>query len=195
MRIVITGAADGLGREITNQFKDNDLILIDYNEVKLKEIAKKMSANSYICDLSSAEEIKVACDDIKKRFKEIDVLINCAGVWLDESKETDLEKYKNMILVNLFGPIAMIQGLLPIFVKQKNGLIININSQSGVERERATGAVYGATKAGLVAYRQNLKKELGKNGIRMTDICPGLIGTGLFEKAGVEISDNVFNKY
>ena len=194
MNIVITGAADGLGREIAKEFKNEHLILIDYDKQKLSKVAKELKAEHYVCDLAVAQEIESICKNIESRM-DVDILINCAGAWLDEKTETDLKKYQNMILVNLFAPIAMIKSFLPKFIKKKKGLIININSQSGVERERATGAVYGATKAGLIAYRQNMKKELGKNGVRMTDICPGLIETGLFEKAGVNVPDDIFKQY
>jgi short-subunit dehydrogenase len=194
MKIVITGAADGLGREIANQLKEHELILIDYDEPRLKDIAKRIKANSYVCDLTKSAEITEVCRDILAKNTKIDILINFAGVWLDEQKESNLEQYRNMILVNLFSPIAMIQSLLPKFIKQKKGLIININSQAGVEKEEGS-PVYGATKAGLDIYRKNVKRYFGKNGIKITDICPGMIETKLFEKAGVNISDKVFKDY
>jgi gluconate 5-dehydrogenase len=102
MKIVITGAGEGLGREISNQLKDNELILIDYDENKLKDVAKKIDAKYYVCDLTNSEEIKNTCGEILTTNKKIDVLINCAGVWLNEQVEKDLEQYKNMILVNSF---------------------------------------------------------------------------------------------
>lgn len=193
MNIVITGAADGLGKEIASQFKDEHLILIDYDKEKLLNLAKQLKAEYYLCDLAVAQEVESVCHNIKSRM-DIDILINCAGIWLDETKENDLKKYQNMILVNLFAPIAMIKCFLPKFIKQKKGLIININSQAGVEREEGS-PVYGASKAGLTMYRENIKRKLGKNGIRITDICPGMIETGLFEKAGVDVSNDMFKKY
>lgn len=194
MKIVITGAADGLGREIANQLKENELILIDYDEPRLKDIAKKLKATSYLCDLTKSSEISEVCRDILSKNNKIDILINCAGVWINEQVETNLEQYRNMILINLFAPIAIIQLLLPKFIKQKKGLIININSQAGVEKEEGS-PVYGATKAGLDTYRKNIKQYFGKNGIKITDICPGMIETKLFEKAGVNVSDKTFKNY
>ena len=99
-----------------------------------------------------------------------------------------------MILVNLFAPIAMIKSFLPTFIKQKKGLIININSQAGVEKEEGS-PVYGATKAGLDIYRKNIKRHLGKNGRKITDIYPGMIETKLFEKAGVNVPEKTFKDY
>lgn len=195
MKIIITGAADGLGKEIAKEYKDSDLILIDNDEEKLEEIAKKLRVKYFVCDLAKASAIETVCEKILSENKTIDILINCAGVWLNEAEEKDLEKYRNMILVNLFGPIAMTKVLLPRFLEQKRGLIININSQAGVDRERGAASVYGASKAGLVVYRQNVKREFAKNGIRITDICPGMIETGLFEKAGVDVSQDTFKKY
>jgi short-subunit dehydrogenase len=194
MVIVLTGAADGLGREIATQLKGNELILIDCAEEKLKEVAKATKAKFFVCDLTKPENIEKTCREILISNGKIDVLINCAGVWLDEANETNLARYKNMILVNLFGPIAMTKLLLPRFRQQGSGLIININSQAGVECEE-TSPVYGATKSGLVAFRKNMKCDLNKNGIKITDVSPGFIDTKIFEKAGISIPDETFKMY
>lgn len=194
MRILITGAADGLGKEIAAALKGHNLVLIDYDKEKLFEVAKQLKAEAYVCDLSKSEDITEVCKDLLLINSRVDILINCAGVWLDESKEKNLEKYRNMVLVNLFGPIAMIKTLMPRFIEQKTGLIININSKAGVEIQEGS-PVYGATKTGLVAYRKNIRDTLAKHGVRITDICPGMIETGLFEKAGVEYSEDIFKMY
>ena len=194
MKIIITGAADGLGRELANKLKDNELILVDYAEEKLKEVANELRCKYYVCDLSNEENIEQICNDIVKNNENIDVLINCAGAWVNEQGELNLNKLKNMILVNVFGTIAMTSSLLPKFKQQKKGLIININSQAGVEREEGF-PVYGATKHALSAFRKNIKRNLGNNNIKITDIHPGMIQTKLFEKDGVKYPDQAFQAY
>ena len=122
------------------------------------------------------------------------MLINNAGIWLDESSENDLEQYKNMILVNLFGSIAVTKSFLPTFLKQKYGHIVNINSQAGVVPS-TNSPVYSATKHGMVGFRKSIRQELSNNGIKMTDIHPGMIKTELFAKAGVNFSKSLFDKF
>ena len=103
MKIVITGAADGLGRELARKLSDNKLVLIDYAEDKLKEVAKEHNCEYYVCDLSSSEQVEKTCNEILKNNEDLDVLINCAGAWVNERAELNLSKLRNMILVNVFG--------------------------------------------------------------------------------------------
>ena len=195
MNIVLTGAADGLGKEIALLLKDHNLILVDYAEAKLKEVAKQVkSKQKYVCDLTSVEDVENTTAKILNKNKKIDVVINCAGAWLNEATEQDLNKFRRMILVNMFGTIAFTKCLLPRLIEQKDGFIININSQAGVHPE-AGSPVYSATKAGLIAYRKAIKKDLGNNGIKITDIHPGMIETGLFQKAGVEFPQAAFDNF
>ena len=153
MKIIITGAADGLGKEIAKEYKDSDLILIDNDEEKLEEIAKKLRVKYFVCDLAKASAIETVCEKILSENKTIDILINCAGFGLNEAEGERLGKYRNMILVNLFGPIAMTKSfIIPEFLETKRGLIININSQAGVDREREQHQFMEHQKAGLVVY-------------------------------------------
>ena len=194
MKIIITGAADGLGRELAKKLEGNDLILLDYCEDKLKEVANENNCDYYVCDLTSAEQVEKVCKEITDKNEKIDVLINCAGAWVNEQAELNLNKLRNMILVNVFGTIGMTMSLLPKFKEQKSGLVININSQAGVEREEGF-PVYGATKSAIVAFRKNIKRQLGNNNIKITDIHPGMIQTKLFEKDGVKYPDQAFKAY
>lgn len=197
MLIIITGGADGLGKSIALKLisKGHELILIDKNVEKLESIKREFpTVEIYDCDITITQRVMEATKEILKKHKTIDVLINCAGVWLNEQSEKDLDKYKNMILVNLYGTIAMTKCLLPRFEKQNKGLIIGINSKAGVEPE-TNSPVYSATKYGLTGYRKSVRQEFGKNGIKITDICPGMIETGLFVKAGVKISKESFNNF
>ena len=194
MKIVITGAADGLGRELARKLSDNKLVLIDYAEDKLKEVAKEYNCEYYVCDLSSSEQVEKTCNEILKSNEDLDILINCAGAWVNERAELNLSKLRNMILVNVFGTIGMTSCLLPKFKEQKRGLIININSQAGVEREEGF-PVYGATKHAMAAFKKNVKRNFGNSNIKITDIHPGMIQTKLFEKDGVNYPDEAFKAY
>ena len=194
MKIVITGAADGLGRELANKLKENELILIDYAEDKLKAVSKELKCKFYVCDISNSEQVKSVCKTILTENETIDILINCAGVWVNEQGELNLEKLRNMILVNIFGTIAITSCFLEKFKKQNKGLIVNINSQAGVEREEGF-PVYGATKHALSAFRKNIKRSLGKSNVKITDIHPGMIQTKLFEKDGVNYPDQAFKAF
>ena len=197
MKIVITGGADGLGKEIVGQLiaLKHEVILIDKKKENIEKVSKELKIKEiYQCDITDTTQVIETTQEILKKHKKIDVLINNAGVWLDESKETDLGKYKNLILVNMFGTIAITKCFLPKFLEQKRGTIININSQAGIV-PTTNSPVYSATKHGLVGFRKSIRQELAQNGIKFTDIHPGMIQTGLFAKAGIDFSKSTFDKY
>lgn len=140
--VIITGAANGVGKAIADLLKNEQLILIDIDEENLKEVSKKINAKYYVCDISNDEKILNVISGIKKDYEKIDCLINCAGMWIagDMSKTeepifkemNDLNRIKKVIDTNIFGTIAMIKSIFSIMKKQGYGQIININSQSGV---------------------------------------------------------------
>lgn len=187
--IVITGAAGGVGREIAKLLKNENLFLIDFNQSGLTTLANKLKANAYVCDVSNPIQVETTFKKIAEDAKTIDVLINCAGIWSkgELSKQeyepfkniNTLERIKQLIDTNTFGIIATIKSVVPYMQKQGGGQIININSQSGVVVEEFC-PVYNASKTGGMAFSRAILSDLGKNNIKLTDICPGLINTEFY---------------
>ena len=140
--IIITGAANGVGKAVATILKDKNLILIDEDKDNLVALSNSLNANYYVCDLSDDTQIKNMVENIKNKYDKIDCLINCAGMWIsgDISKlelpvfdeMNDLSRIRKVIDTNVFGTIAMIKSIFPIMKNQGYGQIININSQSGV---------------------------------------------------------------
>lgn len=200
--VIITGAANGVGKAIANILKDNNLILIDIDEENLKIVAEQINAKYYICDVSNDKEIAKIINEIEINYKTIDCLINCAGMWIsgDLSKleqpiykeMNDLERIKKVIDTNVFGTIAMIKSIFPIMKKQGYGQIININSQSGVLCEPPF-PIYNASKTGANAFRKAIQNDLAQNNIKITDVCPGLIQTDFYKRANNELPENIMN--
>ena len=198
--IIITGAANGVGKAVANILKDNKLILIDEDKDNLTLLSDLLGADYYVCDLSSDEKIKSMIEDIKTKYEEIDCLINCAGMWIsgDMSKlespifdeMNDISRIRKVIDTNVFGTIAMIKSIFPIMKKQGYGQIININSQSGVMCEPPF-PIYNATKQSTNAFRKAIQNDLAKNNIKITDVCPGLIQTEFYIRANNELHKEV----
>ena len=138
--------------------------------------------------------------DINKKYKKIDCLINCAGMWIsgDMSKLEEpildemnsLDRVKRVIDTNVFGTIAMIKSLFPIMQEQGYGQIININSQSGVMCEPPF-PIYNASKTGSNAFRKAIQDDLARNNIKITDVCPGLIKTDFYIRANNELPKEI----
>lgn len=200
--VIITGAANGVGKAIVDVLKQENLILIDMDENNLKKVAEEIQSKFYVCDVADDKQIINIINDIKKNYEKIDCLINCAGMWIsgDMSKAEDLlyremnelSRVKKVIDTNVFGIIAMIKSIFPIMKKQGYGQIININSQSGVMCEPPF-PIYNASKTGANAFRKAIQNDLAQNNIKITDVCPGLIQTDFYKRANNELPENIMN--
>jgi len=200
---MITGAANGVGAAIARILKDNNLILIDNDEKNLLEIAKETNGQYYVCDLTDTNRINEIMMDIKCKHDKIDCLINSAGMWIsgDLSKledsvykeMNDIDRIKKVIDTNVFGTIAMIKSVYPIMKRQGYGMIININSQSGVMCEPPF-PIYNATKQSTSAFRKAIQDDLARNNIKITDIYPGLIQTDFYKRANNELPKEIMEQ-
>lgn len=200
--VIITGAANGVGRAVVQLLENENLILLDIDEKNLKELSLNTKSKYYLCDVSDDEQIVNVINDISQKCETIDCLINCAGMWIsgDMSKTeepiynemNDLNRIKKVIDTNVFGVIGMIKSIFPIMKKQGFGQIININSQSGVMCEPPF-PIYNATKQSTNAFRKAIQNDLAQNNIKITDVCPGLIQTDFYKRANNELPSNVMD--
>lgn len=194
--IIITGAANGVGKAVARELTNENLILIDIDEENLIETATELNSNYYVCNLTDSNDIESTIDKIKNKYEKIDCLINCAGMWISGDmskleepifdKMNSLERIKKVIDTNVYGTIAMIKSIFPIMKNQGYGQIININSQSGVICEPPF-PIYNATKHSTYAFRKAIQDDLARNNIKITDICPGLIQTDFYKRANNEL--------
>lgn len=145
--IVITGGSDGLGKTLTEDLaKDNKVIILATNEDKMKEVAKINNCEYFVCDVANYYEVEEVINDILDRHSKIDVLINNAGLWIQEELEVnDCDRIKDVIEVNLLGVINCSKAVINCMKENKDGLIININSQAGINY-KAERVVYNASK-------------------------------------------------
>lgn len=200
--VIITGAANGVGKAVANLLKDENLILIDIDKKNLLETAKKINSEYYVCDLTNVDNINEVIRNIGNKYNKIDCLINCAGMWISGdmskleqpifSEMNDLNRIKIVIDTNVFGTIAMIKSIFPIMQKQGYGQIININSQSGVMCEPPF-PIYNASKQSTNAFRKAIQDDLARNNIKITDVCPGLIKTDFYVRANNELPKEIMD--
>ncbi|MBE6156937.1 MAG: SDR family oxidoreductase [Firmicutes bacterium] len=185
--IVITGGSDGLGKTLTETFsKENNVIIIATNEEKMNLVAKENNCSYKVCDVSNYEKVEKAISEIIEEYKKIDVLINNAGIWIQEELDTnDSDRIKSVIEVNLLGTINVSKAVIPSMKENKDGLIININSQAGINH-KAERVVYNASKWGVTGFSKSLQDEVAKYGIRVTDVMPGMMKTEVFSRMNIE---------
>ncbi len=177
-RIVITGAASGMGRDIARLFAREGarLALLDRNESGVREVAAELSAAAYGCDVSNRAQVDKVVAEAGAALGGIDGLVNAAGILVTKQfDELDPESWDRMLAVNLTGPYNICRAALPMLRAADKATIVNIASVSALMPMAGT-AGYSASKAGLAMFTKCIAFDLGPK-IRANTICPGVIKT------------------
>ncbi|MGW7930884.1 SDR family oxidoreductase [Staphylococcus xylosus] len=184
---IVTGASSGIGASIAETLSQHGVkvVLTGRNETRLSDVAKQLRENSqseidtYIVDVTQKDEVAKLVKETENKFGRVDILVNSAGLMLSSAiTDGDVEAWGNMIDVNVKGTLYGINAVLPIFLNQSTGHIINIASISGFEVTKQS-TLYSASKAAVHTITQGLEKELAKTGVRVTSISPGMVDTPL----------------
>lgn len=189
--IVITGGSDGLGKTLANELKnDNKVIIISDNEEKIKNVANEFNCDYRVCDVKDYNRVEGVINSIINEYGNIDVLINNAGLWIQEELDNnDYQRISDVINVNLLGVINFSKAVIPFMKNAKDGLIININSQAGINH-KAERSVYNASKWGVTGFTKCLQDEVAKYGVRVSNVMPGMMKTDMFKKLNIEKNMN-----
>ncbi|KAI4256022.1 MAG: hypothetical protein LQ352_002293 [Teloschistes flavicans] len=192
--IVITGASSGIGKSTALEFARTSpqslkLILtarrLDSLNALAEDIKKEVGSGVHVLplklDVSKPDQVRGFVASLPPDFKEIDVLVNNAGLVKGVAKAPDIleEDTETMISTNVTGLINMTQAVLPIFKKRDEGGrgdIINIGSIAGREGYPG-GSIYCATKAAVRTFTDALRKELIATRIRVMEVDPGQVET------------------
>ena len=181
MAILITGASAGFGEAMCRAFTAAGFNVVGAARrmEKLQALAEELGGSFYPLqmDVSDTSSVPAALQSLPEGFKEIDCLINNAGLalGLDSADKADFADWQTMIQTNIVGLTFLTRQILPQMVERKSGYIINIGSIAG-NYPYPGGNVYGATKAFVRQFSLNLRADLAGTGIRVTDIEPGLCG-------------------
>ncbi|MEB6170049.1 SDR family oxidoreductase [Staphylococcus pseudoxylosus] len=184
---IVTGASSGIGASIAETLSQHGVkvVLTGRNKARLSDVAKQLQENSqseidtHIVDVTQKDEVAKLVKETEDKFGHVDILVNSAGLMLSSAiTDGDVEAWENMIDVNVKGTLYGINAVLPIFLNQSTGHIINIASISGFEVTKQS-TLYSASKAAVHTITQGLEKELAKTGVRVTSISPGMVDTPL----------------
>ncbi len=185
--IIVTGGNRGIGKEIVRQLAQlgHQVILTTRDLDKGREVLKELESENQVSieqlDVSSFQSIDQFVASIESKYEKVDVLINNAGIYIDGKDLTyniDLNKLEQTLQTNLYGPIALSKGLVPLLQKSNDPRIINVSSGMGATTDIAGGyPSYRISKAALNAFTINLAAEL--RDFKINAVCPGWVQTDM----------------
>lgn len=190
MVIIITGGTSGIGKETANLLASKGNIVYSLS----RHIKDDENNIHYIkCDVTKVEDVNNAINCIITKEKQIDCLINNAGIGISGALEYQSEEDINNILeVNLKGMIRLTQKVIP-FLRETKGKIINIGSIAG-ELAIPFQTMYSVTKSGVSIFSEALYNELKPFKIKVTCVMPGDTKTSFTENRKKEDNNNLYNE-
>ena len=183
---LVTGASSGIGEATARVLAEAGAhVAITARRVdRLKMIAEEIKGTgarvlSIAADLVREDENRRIVTETEARFGRLDILVNNAGVMLLSPVDSaSAEDWRRMLELNVLGPMVSSQAALPIMRARGGGHIINIASTAGrIANPNVSG--YSASKFGIVAFSESLRREVYKDNIRVTVIEPGVVATEL----------------
>lgn len=183
---LITGAANGIGRATALMLAKRgvDVVLYDVDKtgletlkVEIEELGRR--AFACVCDMGDERAINSAIEATKS-FGKIDILVNNAALWRNDSGEfvkTDPESWKRRWMVNVWGLMYLTRKLLPDMIEQKWGRVINVSSVAGRYGIRYM-VDYSTTKGAVHSFTKALAKEVAQYNVLVTSMSPGNVGNG-----------------
>ena len=181
--VLITGASTGIGEACAHAFgrRGARLILTARSAEALERVCRAVQpaqAKAVPADLTHPEEVSALVQRATACYGRVDILVNNAGVGLYQpSWEADQAQVREMMEINFFAPLALIQGIVPYMRRQGGGIIVNVSSIAG-KIPLPWLTVYSAGKAALNYLSEGLRMELNDAGIRVLVVCPGYVSTG-----------------
>ncbi len=187
---LVTGASKGIGRAIAIKFAEQGanvaftyLSSVEQGLALETALASKgVKAKGYRSDAADFGQAEKLINDVVTEFGSLDVLVNNAGITMDNLllRMTE-EMWDKIMKVNLKSCFNTVKAACRPMMKQKNGSIINMTSVVGL-KGNAGQANYAASKAGIIGFTKSIALELGSRGIRSNAIAPGFIETEMTAK-------------
>ncbi|AMD18553.1 HBL349Cp [Eremothecium sinecaudum] len=191
--VLIVGASSGIGKATATEYCDTTggqikLILAARRFKKLQEIKKDIekdfqNVKIHIVELDVSDSKKIASfvEELPEDFKDIDILVNCAGLalGLDDVGDIDPEDVETMINTNFIGLVHITQAVIPIFKAKNSGDVVNVSSISAID-SYPKGSIYCASKHAVRGFTKALRQEMNRSNIRVIEIAPGLVETEFF---------------
>ena len=171
----ITGVSSGFGRALAEAvLAKGHKVIGTVRQEAAKAPFEALSpgrATAVVLDVTDEADVHTVVDEVLEHHGRIDVLVNNAGYGLEGAvEEVSLDQVRDQFEVNVFGPVAVMQAVLPHMRKQRSGHIINVTSMGGLTAFPGVG-IYNGSKFALVGLSEGLRSEVLRDGIFVTTVC------------------------
>ncbi len=185
---IITGGARGIGKAAVKKFSSEGatVIIWDVNDQAAEQTAEEINKTGgkveYAhVDITSFESVSAAAEAVHNKYKQIDILINNAGITKDSTlAKMTPDQWQQVINVNLTGVFNCTKSVIPYMIENKYGKIVNTSSIVGLYGNFGQ-TNYVASKSGIIGMTKVWARELGRKGINVNAVAPGFIATEMVE--------------
>ncbi len=186
---LVTGANRGMGLATTTRLLEMNyhVIMVGKNLNDLSTICQKLKEKSFSveyfhADMENKEDLYKLIDYINKSHQRIDVLINNAGIYIEEKNFLDLNEsiFEKTFHTNTFAPYILIKGILPLMIQNNFGRIVNVSSGLGSFDDASSFCLsYSVSKGALNILTNIFSKEVRNKNIKINSVCPGWVKTDM----------------
>ncbi len=178
--VIVTGGASNLGRAITLGFAAEGarVVIADVDDRQSRKVEAEAPSGTIVArhtDVTDWESVSSMAQFVRSSMGGVDVLVNCAGWTIDRLfTEKPREEWEREIAIDIWGFINCVRAVLDHMIERRHGRIVSIGSDAGRMGEWRE-AVYSGTKAAVIAMSKAIAREVGKHGITLNVVSPGLI--------------------
>ena len=179
--VVVTGAANGIGRALAKRFSEEGagkIIIADLDEQGLKRVETETGAESFKTDVASEADIKQLINSCERKYGGIDLLCNNAGIGVNGGPEVPNEEWQKIWEINVMAHVYAARAAIPGMLRRGSGYILNTASAAGLLSQIGS-APYAVTKHAAVSFAEWLAITYGDRGLKVSVLCPQAVRTAM----------------
>ncbi|MFC9335956.1 SDR family NAD(P)-dependent oxidoreductase [Arthrobacter sp. NPDC057009] len=195
-RIIITGAASGIGKSTAQLFAREGAAvgLLDRDKEKLHEAAEEIGGAAFPVDITDDEAVARAVSEAAAALSGIDGVVNAAGIMFrGHAADVPAQDWRRVIDINLTGTYNVVRSCIPWLLQEASPTVVTIASAAGLLPNSPGYTAYAASKGGVIALTKALAAELAPT-VRVNTVCPGMVDTAMADGHRGNVGNYALNR-